>query len=499
MPIKFTCPHCKKVLSVKDHLAGKKGPCPSCKKIVTVPMQSAAAGPAQHAQRPVPTPTNGQTKPNEPKPPEKPAAPESPPEDAEAAAAAALADEASRVEETVAPTFIDFNCPQCDEPLHLSADLAGKRAPCPECKRIIKVPEIKKVEKADWRKTNAAGLPSGARRPDMPVPEGAWGSAASASRVSVEALEMADVLPDRHKQPLTVQQKIMRGVLVGAAFVAFLTVIAVAVGWWRSSSKSRSLQGVEDYANSPAATQKIGREGVGALQIAVGEYHLRSKKVDSAKVAQTHFGKAIETLTPPDGAIKGSERDALLADLAVLQIDTAGTKEEIDNKTRLNWNETQSAIGKTLRAMHHPEARLEAYRAVCRRLIAKKEGKRALALAAQLSDAPTEKAEALAVAGLELLTANEQTLADAALRDALPPFEKEEERPPIPPSVFALTIALKHEPRLKPNPDNDAEVVSDHIGQAEGLARLGEWDNARKRRPELSTTIPSRACAPSLS
>ena len=32
MTIKFPCPHCKKMLSVKEHLAGKKAACPACKQ-----------------------------------------------------------------------------------------------------------------------------------------------------------------------------------------------------------------------------------------------------------------------------------------------------------------------------------------------------------------------------------------------------------------------------------------------------------------------------------
>src|SRR5260370_29610910 len=45
-----------------------------------------------------------------------------------------------------------------------------------------------------------------------------------------------------------------------------------------------------------------------------------------------------------------------LADLALIQTDLAGSKDEIDQKTRLSWNDTQGALGKTLRAMHNPEA-----------------------------------------------------------------------------------------------------------------------------------------------
>jgi len=35
--MKFNCPHCQKVLNVKDELAGKRGKCPACGQAITVP------------------------------------------------------------------------------------------------------------------------------------------------------------------------------------------------------------------------------------------------------------------------------------------------------------------------------------------------------------------------------------------------------------------------------------------------------------------------------
>ena len=53
MPIRVKCDACKKTLSVKDHLAGKKIKCPLCQAIVTVP----AAGPVKEkAAEPKPEP-----------------------------------------------------------------------------------------------------------------------------------------------------------------------------------------------------------------------------------------------------------------------------------------------------------------------------------------------------------------------------------------------------------------------------------------------------------
>src|SRR5579859_5246257 len=122
MPIKFTCPHCKRGFVFKDQFAGKRGACPGCKKIVTIPN----AAPTASAPKPPPAPAQAE-------PPPVPA-------DIEAHAAALFSDEPRSAEPADTKT-IDFNCPYCDEPIKLSADLAGKRAQCPECKQIIKVPE----------------------------------------------------------------------------------------------------------------------------------------------------------------------------------------------------------------------------------------------------------------------------------------------------------------------------------------------------------------------
>src|SRR5262245_61440961 len=98
MAIKFNCTHCSHGLTVKDELAGKKGRCPRCKNVITVP------------------------------------APVSAPADAEQLAAKLLGDQPAAAAAEEEPKFVNFNCPQCDEPVQLPAELAGKRAPCPHCR-----------------------------------------------------------------------------------------------------------------------------------------------------------------------------------------------------------------------------------------------------------------------------------------------------------------------------------------------------------------------------
>ena len=79
--------------------------------------------------------------------------------------AAALADEQHQAPQEVAE--IEFTCAYCDTKVKVSAELAGKRAPCPECRRIVQVPLPEKREAKDWRKVDHR-LPAGTRHHGLP-------------------------------------------------------------------------------------------------------------------------------------------------------------------------------------------------------------------------------------------------------------------------------------------------------------------------------------------
>src|SRR5260370_37015043 len=118
MPIKFYCPHCKRGLSVKDHLAGKRAACPACKKALTIPKGSSTthaplrdAPPRPAAPRPAPADV-----------------PPVPHTDAESAAAEALADEPAAAPKEV--KTVDFTCPSSDAELKIDAELAGQKTSC---------------------------------------------------------------------------------------------------------------------------------------------------------------------------------------------------------------------------------------------------------------------------------------------------------------------------------------------------------------------------------
>jgi hypothetical protein len=462
--IKFDCPHCQKKLSVKDELAGKKGPCPGCKQIVTVP--AAGAAPAAPAPAKPASPAAAKKAPEPPPPPPKPVPS---PEELEAAAAAALADE-PQAEEAKEPQFVEFQCPMCDEKVKLSAELAGKKASCPECRRIIKVPELVKPEKKDWRQ-GGDRLPSGARRPDQPEPEGAWGTAA-ATAVSRESLEEAGAAPEA-RVPLTTGQKVRRGVYAGVAVLALGAGYWFLSGLWAAGREQRLVKAARDYAaNQEEATREIGREGLAALHGLLGEYDLRGRR--PAADAKGQFERAIVLMQ--EGP---RERDAVvLGDVAVAALDLGGAQAEVDKKQRLKWTEAHTLVQRALAAIPGPEGKREAFREVLPRLRERGQLGRGLPLASQLFEAGADQAEALALVGLAAHAAGDADLAKQAADATLALYADPMAKLPPRAEVVALAKLLK----LKAPEGRGDEVA---IGEAEALARQGSWAAARAAVQQL--------------
>jgi hypothetical protein len=465
MPIKFTCPHCKRGMIVEDRMAGMKGKCKACQKIITVP-----------------TPKKAAAQPPKPSPPATPAAPPSdgparPPADVEAEAAALFADEPPPAEPVETKT-IDLNCPFCDEPIHFPANLAGKREPCPECKRIIKVPELVKKDPKDWRKVDPRG-PSGARLPDQPAPEGAWSSTA-ASTVGRQALVEAGVIPQT-KPPRTLWQK-TRLPLAAVTGVVLLSV----GGWlgyrlWSQRAIERALQEALAFPASDQGNADAKALHQAAIALGAGEFYLEKKIPDCVKDAKNQFGSALTTLRP---APESTERDALLADLALAEVEMGGEGVEVNKGMRQPWLETQKLLQATLREIHNDDAKREAVRAVSQRLIARRQTALVLPLVSQIYSAPdAEKAAALSVIALELLRANDQPTAEKAADDALKLYEAQKP-PPVRAEVVAVAMTLGKKVPAPGKEAKDEEKANEHVGQVEGLARKGEWDRARQKAEE---------------
>src|SRR5439155_22729022 len=107
------------------------------------------------------------------------------------------------------------------------------------------------------------------------------------------------------------------------------------------------------------------------------------------------------------------ERDAMLADLALVQLDLGGDKSEAGKGRALEWGDAVGTVRQSLEQIHAPEARIDALRQVMRTLVAKGQARAARSLAGRLggtATAPGTKAgqpandnhELVAVAALEL-------------------------------------------------------------------------------------------------
>jgi hypothetical protein len=364
MTIRFKCPHCKKTLGVRDHLAGKRAACPVCKKPLTIPAPTAA------------------------------------PADVEALAAAAFGEGAQAA---AAPAKeakpIEFTCPFCDAEVRVSAELGGKQTPCPECKRILKVPKPVEDKPKDWRTVDPRQGPSFARRDEPPPPEGAWAPATS-RRVSQQALAEAGAVPEVAAEPVGVGTWVRRGVYAAGA-------VGVLVGvflWVRSANRESTLQeGMTKALAFIEPNSKLGPEATSAIHRAAGEFYVRKPDL---KEALKHFSKArAETAALAADGPAAVERDALLWDLALAQVELGGNAKEADAGTRLSWEDAGKELRRTLDVIGAPEAQASALRAVTGRLVA--QGKEAeavaLGLARQLGGAGDKAGESEADAELVVL------------------------------------------------------------------------------------------------
>ena len=439
-------------------------------------------------------------------------APDLPPEDAEALAAAAFADKPAEPEVVVNET-IKFECEYCGFALEVSADMGGKRTQCSDCRRITRIPEAVKREAKEWHRaaqTQAEETAAEAAK------EGAWGTA-NIKATDTKALVEAGIL-ERETEPLTRMQVItwwsLRG--LGGAVVVTLLVVGVVqlMSWWSRRKQERLFK--EGFA--AAAEDKVSPQGQAVLHIAAGDYRRRQarpredKKRGSATEARTEFTEAYKLLTVEARATltpeRLADRDLGLTRLAMAEIELGGDGDAVTQELREKWDDVQRSLHAALSAIASPEAKAMALRTVCRRLMARKQGKRVLALALQITEpsgAEREdrfaKAEILAQVGLEFLN-KDRELAEEAARHLTAFGAKAGDPPPPQPAVVALLTTLSKTvpapPRTfaapllkaKMNPQEEAQAEREReavtIGEVEALARLGNVDEARRRAEGLA-------------
>jgi len=430
MTIRFKCPNCQKGLSVKDHLAGKKANCPACKQSLTIP------------------------------------APLSEPANFEDLAASALADEPAAAAAAAAAQeakTIFMRCAFCDEEVQFSAALAGKQAPCPECRRIIKVPRLVETKPTDWRRVEVHG-PSGARREEHPGFEGAWGTEVAKRRVSHEALEEVGAIPEK-KEPVPLSQKVRRGILAG---VGLAVVVGAFFGIRTYFSKTLEQKAVARALEYVDPKTKLGPEATAELHRAAGEYFLLSGKL---KEAREHLGKARNIIR---GLPPSPEQDAMLIELALTQVELGGSSEQVLDQARIEWGAAQKDLRQSLE-LPPADPRAAAVRAVASRLNERNQPAVAAPLA-KLYSATAEKKDPKAkgkpAGGAD---EGEDEKVTPPAKDTLTPVAAEE---------LALWLFLEKEAEaktIKPVP-NDPKAVDPiaRVGYAVGWARQGKWEEARR-------------------
>ncbi len=449
MIIKFNCQHCQRSLKVNQELAGKKARCPGCKQVITIP----TLGP--------------------------------PPADVEALAAAALAEQPAAPAEVKEAGPIKFTCPYCDEDIQVSADLEGKQTPCPECRRIIKVPVRQKTEPKDWRKVTPRGPAAGLRRDEPAAPEGAWGTAANASTVSRQALLEAEAVPVATEKP-SLARRISRG-LVAAAVVVLLAGGVLALLHFRGQTlQKRALNKALSFVPEEAGAAKLSDVEAAEIHRGAGEYYFRDGKPDKARA---HFKQAQARLRPDTGKPATPDKELLAIELALDQVDLGGAPQEVDQGTRIKWDEVYKDIRPTLMGLASPAARAEALRRVGARLIQKGQAVSVETLVSYLSS-ERDRSEMTALIGLELVGADRRDLAENLATKALQPYLStgggESPRPATPPALAALLLILGKVQEAKEalyvtepkNPNAEGINLETRLGYAVARAYQGTWNEA---------------------
>jgi hypothetical protein len=396
--------------------------------------------------------------------------------DIEAAAAELFADPVEQEQEL---TTVEFNCPMCDEMITMPIAEAGKRAPCPECTRIILVPVPQRHKEKNWRDTGPK-LPAAAKRDIGPELEGAWGTD-KATGPSQEALLEAGVIKERER-PLTFYQKYQMHMLIGIPLIILIGLGYVGWSWYAANREARAYGSAVAFSRSEAG-KKMSASAQAALNLQATRYQLHTQANGSATRARDLLNSALGALR----SARGPTRDMLLADMAALALQAGGDEVEVSRDTRLKRDEAQKVARQALLLVEHPEARVLAVRQAVRELVRQNLPERTTILAAQVAGSEAERADLIAVAGLELLRAGQPEAATKASQEAEQVYapagagEKDKAKGPAAPlraNVVALAVALDRKP---PPPGNDlAERDAALYGRVAGLAQVGKLEEARQ-------------------
>jgi hypothetical protein len=429
MPVQFSCNACKKKFKAADKFAGKTIPCPNCKVPLIVPALPA-----------------GSIKPETPPPIASVKTKSQAEQDIEAMAALAL--EETKQEEEVAPQFIQFECTFCDEKVSFPIDLGGKQAPCPGCRRILKVPMPVVVKKTgpDWKK-QPDKRPSGALRKEEPELEGTWNS--TMDTVSRDALLEAGAIVEEY-EPLTRAEKIKRTVMVLVVLVSGL------LGFYYYSSYQGKVNGDAQIAKIELSIKSgdlanFAGEIKAVLLAGIASYRLsENPDIPASKIKKT-LQSALASL---DKASSLFEKDFALLELSRSIVELGGGKDDVRDNKKLKWDEVQKFLKQPFESFTIPEIKLLALKEATSSFIASGETDRALAFASQvLSGSAVSKdkkiddhSDFLAVVGMELFKAQKIDASKQILESIRTRYTSAPTTPVSPFAAAFFTVAEKDKP-----------------------------------------------------
>ena len=429
MPVQFSCNACKKKFKAADKFAGKTIPCPSCKVPLIVPALQAGSIPPEIAPPQASVKTKSQAE-----------------QDIEAMAALAL--EETKQEEDVVPQFIQFECTFCDEKVSLPIDLGGKQAPCPGCRRILKVPMPAVVKKTgpDWKK-QPDKRPSGALRKEEPELEGTWNS--TMDTVSRDALLEAGAIVEEY-EPLTRAEKIKRAVMVLVVLVSGLLGILYYNSYRGKVNEDAQIAKIElsiksgDLANSSGEIKAVLLAGIASFRLS------ESPDVPASKIKKT-LQSALASL---DKASSLFEKDFALLELSRSIVELGGGKDDVRDNKKLKWDEVQKFLKQPFESFTIPEIKLIALKEATASFISSGETDRALAFASQvLSGSSVSKdkkiddhSDFLAVVGIELFKAQKIDASKQILESIRTRYTSAPTTPVSPFAAAFFTIAEKDKP-----------------------------------------------------
>lgn len=445
MAIAFSCPQCGKGYRVKDDLAGKPVNCKEC----SAPMR-------------VPAPV---------------ATPAIPDPEAESLAEAALKE--SPAAEGGPPDEIEFECPNCIEQVKVDLKFAGKQAPCPNCRRIVRIPLPADPRSRDWRA--ADHRPTLARHDDKSL-EGHWGNATNTSVVSRDALAEADALKRRRVRPGRPKWQI--GLFAGG--VALAALLGVLLYRSHRTAKHRN-----DYLDVAFQAADAGSSPVIAAELhrSAAEYHMRHRepRLDDAE-RELRVARDKAPAINPAMTDKTLERVLLLTEVALTQAALGGDAAAVSANTRLPWSRVQPELRRTLTALSSgialPDGGITlAYERLARALgMSGDKEPVAPALIAIVFPRPEDRIDFLAGVGLEFTKLGPEGKEKAAALAVQGRSLAAGTSGAVPAKLIALHLVLDQIGQLPSvKPPGDGEPPLDvRLGFAEGFALRGELEPAQR-------------------